>query len=766
MNCRFLPFLSLLFCLLAVFPSGAQEIQVLSFEETPTDLRARTRERKDLNGDSCALICVEVALPEIHFDGRVVEQQNLGGEYLVYVTEGTKRLVIRHGSFLPLVYAFPEPVEGKHTYHLRLQLPSSQLTFVRLSCNVRNAVLLIDGVEYPTETGSFDLNLPRGSHAYSLRASTDGFGSLEGVLTVPDTPFMEQNLTLPTTQTRLLQVRTEPGATILIDGTVAGTGNAKMTVPAGLHKVEVMLGEMDYHLERTVDLGSGDQVVDMGMSSPLTIVYPRDAQFTILPQEGALKPSSTTIKTGEKVMLLGDYLITLKKRDYTPVSRVVTVLPATPVPFFQFPPEMLRSKADALFLGESGGSPDYKKAFKEYQKMSQKGDDLGYYGLGRCYLNGLGVKEADERQAKEMFRQSMNLGNIDAALAFAKLADGQEEYDAYAFAAKEGNTDAIRWMADRYYSQSLYSEALPLYESLAEKEDAHSLCVLGDMYYEGIGVVKDEVKARDCYARVLASDMGTDESYRARERYIDLAWFANGNKEKAMEEYQALGSHLSEQGLAKMADYYFRLGHKNSEVAQDSYRKVKDALQQMKNPESVWPGAYAETMYKIGNYFYGEKLYSDALFFYSEVGDAKIPVPDERLVHFRLGFIYDGHGALDSGKSAVEYEKASDLGDTEASYRAGRNYEEGKGVPKNLSKAMDLFMKASKENNAKANLHIGTIYSQKNEFGVDYEKAQKYWTLSAKTGNKQAMENLVKLARYLKDDKLREYWENQLRQAR
>ena len=110
---------------------------------------------------------------------------------------------------------------------------------------------------------------------------------MAGTLTVPDTPFLEQNLVLPTTQKSVLQVRTEPDATISVDGVAVGNGTFKSTVSAGLHKVEVQLGEKEYHLEQTVDLSAGDQVVDMYLSSPLTIVYPPSAQFIIVPKEGA-----------------------------------------------------------------------------------------------------------------------------------------------------------------------------------------------------------------------------------------------------------------------------------------------------------------------------------------------------------------------------------------------------------------------------------------------------------------------------------------------
>lgn len=395
--------------------------------------------------------------------------------------------------------------------------------------------------------------------------------------------------------------------------------------------------------------------------------------------------------------------------------------------------------------------------------MARRGDDLAYYGLGVCYRDGLGVKAPDEGQAKQMFRQAMEMGNVDAAMAFAKLSDGQEQFNAYAFAANLGNTEAIWWMADKYFSESDYRKALPLFESLAEKDDVHSLCVLGDMYYAGLGVEQDRVKARDYYARVWASDTVSDALYHARERYIDLTWYAT-DKEKAMEEYAALGSHLSDQGLAKMADFYIKQG-KNSDRAQDYYQMVKTVIQQMKNPEQAWQDDFGLQMFDIGSFFYSKKMYSDALFFYSKAGNAQYAGPDERLLHYRLAYIYDGHGANDPVKSAAEYRIASDLGDMESTFRLARDYEEGKGVQKSLSKAMELFLKASKVNHAKANLHIGTIYSQKNAYGIDFEKAEKYWTLAAKAGNTQAMKNLIKLANHLNKSDLAKYWENALRQV-
>ena len=138
----------------------AQELRVVGFEEKTDDIRGRTREKKDLNGNPCALICVELPMPEVQFDGWVIEQQALPGEYLVYVPEGTKKLIIRQGSITPFVYQFDQKLIGKHTYRLRLQLQSGNLSFIRIRCNVKDATLSVQNQDYKSSSGVFDFQLP------------------------------------------------------------------------------------------------------------------------------------------------------------------------------------------------------------------------------------------------------------------------------------------------------------------------------------------------------------------------------------------------------------------------------------------------------------------------------------------------------------------------------------------------------------------------------------------------------------------------------
>ena len=81
----------------------AQELKVVSFEESTTDLKARTEPRVDLNNDPCALLRVEIpTLENLKFSGGlgvVGSVEHNPGEYLVYLPNGTKKIVINHPDF-------------------------------------------------------------------------------------------------------------------------------------------------------------------------------------------------------------------------------------------------------------------------------------------------------------------------------------------------------------------------------------------------------------------------------------------------------------------------------------------------------------------------------------------------------------------------------------------------------------------------------------------------------------------------------------------
>ena len=103
----------------------AQELTVKSITVACNDLSASQYERKDLAGQACGLVKVQLAAEGALFEGNVfgkVEYKT--SEYWVYMTQGSYMLRIKHPKFVPLDvnlhdYGIPG-VESKTTYTLTL----------------------------------------------------------------------------------------------------------------------------------------------------------------------------------------------------------------------------------------------------------------------------------------------------------------------------------------------------------------------------------------------------------------------------------------------------------------------------------------------------------------------------------------------------------------------------------------------------------------------------------------------------------------------
>ena len=114
--------------LLLTISASAQELTVKEMKIT-NDISASQYERKDLNGQACALIKVSLPSPGVLFEGNVIEPvEYKTGEFWVYMSSGSKELRIKHPQTHPLHVRFDEygikKVESKSTYYLTVLIPS------------------------------------------------------------------------------------------------------------------------------------------------------------------------------------------------------------------------------------------------------------------------------------------------------------------------------------------------------------------------------------------------------------------------------------------------------------------------------------------------------------------------------------------------------------------------------------------------------------------------------------------------------------------
>ena len=81
---------------------NAQQPKVIEFSEIPNDIIARTQERKDINGIPCGVVRVSIAMPDVVFDGWIIDKQNRPGEYIVYMADKSEKITIFHAFPLNL----------------------------------------------------------------------------------------------------------------------------------------------------------------------------------------------------------------------------------------------------------------------------------------------------------------------------------------------------------------------------------------------------------------------------------------------------------------------------------------------------------------------------------------------------------------------------------------------------------------------------------------------------------------------------------------
>ena len=102
----------------------SQEMQVDSFTEVVEDLTASTQAVMDLNNNKCALI--KISMPDnAGFEGNVVKSFYKTNEYFLYVSPGTKKLVVKYPGVETLAVSLSDYLDGSgvvsaRTYRLKL----------------------------------------------------------------------------------------------------------------------------------------------------------------------------------------------------------------------------------------------------------------------------------------------------------------------------------------------------------------------------------------------------------------------------------------------------------------------------------------------------------------------------------------------------------------------------------------------------------------------------------------------------------------------
>lgn len=136
----------------------------------------------------------------------------------------------------------------------------------------------------------------------------------------------------------------------------------------------------------------------------------------------------------------------------------------------------------------------------------------------------------------------------------------------------------------------------------------------------------------------------------------------------------------------------------------------------------------------------------------------------------RSAIYWSGHAAKQGNTEAkalhdtalAELEEAVRQGNPNAQFNLAWMHWHGYGLPRDNSKAIDLYEKSAKQGNTEAQYTLGMIYSEDVRFPHDGAKAKDWYEKAAMQGNARAQDNLAVLYRrgrgVPKDEAKAQYW--------
>lgn len=220
----------------------------------------------------------------------------------------------------------------------------------------------------------------------------------------------------------------------------------------------------------------------------------------------------------------------------------------------------MSSLAYLYYSGAFTGEPDYENAFTWYNKAANAGDFGSISMMGYMYFQGLGVTQNYEK-AKDCYEYLVSSENADSddyynlgcmyLHGFGVLKDIDEAVKYLEMSSNMGYTLASEALGILYFdgieTDKDYFKAYFYLARAAENDDAsaETFRILGDMFYDGLGVSMDDSAASKNYQ--TAVDMGIDDS----------------------EVYAKLGSIYFNNAYYKTAaDYYIKAADKDNDPTQ------------------------------------------------------------------------------------------------------------------------------------------------------------------------------------------------------
>lgn len=177
--------------------------------------------------------------------------------------------------------------------------------------------------------------------------------------------------------------------------------------------------------------------------------------------------------------------------------------------------------------------------------------------------------------------------------------------------------------------------------------------------------------------------------------------------------------------------------HKNTSAATSTTR-----MAQLQNNSTVTTKSDISTLLAMGDQYYNEKDYPQAIIFYIKTANQ-----GNAHAQTRLGNCYnDGLGVkVDYAQAAYWYQKAANQEYALAQLYLGVLYHAGAGVKQDYNKAIDLYTKAANQGNAQAQYNLGYCYDNGEGVMQNSDTAKDWYKKAASQGHEEAKKALGKI---------------------
>ena len=549
----------------------AQKLNVESFVVKTNDITARTQPRQDINGNDCALIKVQLAASGAEFDGNVVGNVSYNkSEYLVYMSEGSKRLSVKLEGYLPLEASFEDygikALEGKTTYVMtisgasvarQIEAPRIKTGWIILESEPSGASVYINN-EF---VGNTPLNNYKQSYGtYQYRLESPNYHPATGTIELNAGRF-EQRIALKPAFGSISVKSNVAGAKILLDGKLTGKNSpATLTeIPSGSHTITLQLDK--YAPQQQNVVVEDGQTANISMS-----LDARFARITINSIDGAeIYSNGKLLGRGHysEDMMEGYYDLEVRLNHHKSATKQIQVIAGqsqdislNPIPKYgsldvTSTPHDAEVKIDGILYGKTPltveqlleGEHNVQLALEKYKIETKQvviyenqtvplhfnlsiDTPRYYYDLGKKSFE---IK--DYRQAAIYYKKAAEQGYSEAQLDLGNLykeglgltKDVKEALKWYTQAANQGLPEAQYRIGHMYFLgdgvTSSRSEAIKWIHKSADQGYAAAEYLLGYFYECGIGVPKSNKQAKKWYE--LAAKHGDENAQKQLRVYID-----------------------------------------------------------------------------------------------------------------------------------------------------------------------------------------------------------------------------------------------------